>query len=117
MTVPESWIATEATVTTCRYQFAGLGNLAFGFSTQKKFRIAFDYYAHGRFYSGQFQSDTAIPQNERIPLAYNPLDPGQNTRDSTHGPAPSTRPPLLAIGIAGSVLLSLLWLAILRGCH
>ena len=45
MIAPEGWISTEATVTTCRYQFAGLGNLAFGFSTRKKFRITFDYYA------------------------------------------------------------------------
>ena len=114
----DSWIATEATVTTCRYQFAGLSNLAFGFSTQKKFRITFDYYAHARLYSGEFQSDAAIPQNERIPLTYNPLDPQQNSRDSASAGASSdVQPPLLAVGIAGSILLSLLWLAILRGCR
>ncbi len=112
----DSWIATEATVTTCRYQFAGLGILAFGFSTQKKFRITFDYYAHARLYSGEFQSDTAVPQNERIPLSYNPLDPKQNSRDSTIS-TPATKPPLLAIGITGSIVLSLLWFAILRGCR
>ena len=109
------WIATQATVTSCRYQFAGLGNLAFGFSTQKKFRIAFDYYAHGQLYSDEFQSPIAIPQNEPIALTYNPLHPEQNSR--TSGPsARATRSPLVAIGILGSVLLSLLWLGILRGC-
>jgi hypothetical protein len=81
----EPWIATEATVTSCRYQFAGLGNLAFGFSTQEKFRIAFDYYAHGQLYSDEFQSPIAIPQNERIAIAYNPLHPEQNSR--TSGPS------------------------------
>lgn len=116
MMAPEGWIATQATVTTCRYQFAGLSNLAFGFSFQKKFRITFDYYAHARLYSGTFQSEVAIAQNERIPLAYNPLDPQQNTRDSTPTSAP-TKPPLLAIAITGSILLSLLYLAIFHGCR
>ncbi len=116
-TTPDGWIDTEATVTTCRYQFAGLGNLAFGFSTQKKFRITFDYYAHGRLYSGEFQSDKAIAQNERIPLSYNPLAPEQNSRAPALLPGSRQRPPLFAIGIAGSIVLSLAWLAILRGCH
>jgi hypothetical protein len=114
----QPWIATEATVTTCRFQFAGLGNLAWGFSTQKKFRITFDYYAHGRLYSGEFQSEVAVPQNERIPITYNPLAPEQNSRDPDTSRAPSNaKPPLLAIGVAGSIILSLLWLAILRGCR
>ena len=116
--MPEPWIATSATVTTCRFQFAGLSNLAFGFSTRKKFRITFDYYAHGRLYSGEFQSEFAIPQNESIPITYNPLNPEENSRDSTPSAAPSTsKPPLIAIGITGSIILSLAWLAILRSCH
>jgi hypothetical protein len=114
----EPWIATTAKVTTCRFQFAGLSNLAFGFSTQKKFRITFDYYAHGQLYSGEFQSDVAIPQNQSIPITYNPLDPQQNSRDhDSITPNLPTKPPLIAIGIAGSVVLSLAWLAILRGCR
>ena len=116
MTDAPAWIATEATVTTCKYQSPGLSTLAFGFQTTKKFSITFDYYAHGRLYSGEFQSPVAIPQNERIPIIYNPLDPQQNSR-SFIPPPPPTRPPLIAIGIAGSVVLSLLWLAILRSCN
>lgn len=115
----EPWIATKATVTTCKFQFAGLGNLAFGFSRQEKFRITFDYYAHGRLYSGEFQSQVAVAQNESIPITYNPLNPQQNSRDpdvSSAGTG-SSKPPLVAIGIAGSILLSLAWLAILRGCR
>jgi hypothetical protein len=111
-----TWIATEATVTTCRYQTPGLSTLAFGFQTGEKFRITFDYYAHGRLYSGEFQSPTAIPQNEHIPITYNPLDPQQNSR-SLSPDVTSTRSPLIAIGIAGSIILSLLWLTILRSCH
>ena len=115
----ETWIATEATVTTCKYQFAGLGNLAFGFSRQEKFRITFDYYAHGRVYSGEFQSPVAIAQNERILVSYNPLNPQENSRDLGSGAPASTggKPPLLVIGIVGSVVLSLAWLVILRGCR
>ena len=114
----QPWIATEATVTTCRYQSPGLSTLAFGFQTSEKFRIAFDYYAHGRLYSSEFQSPTAIPQNERLPITYNPLNPEQNSRAHALNSTPtSTSPPIVAIGIAGSVLLSLLWLAVLRSCH
>jgi hypothetical protein len=109
------WIETQATVTSCRFQFASLGNIAFGFSTQKKFRIAFDYYAHGRLYSDEFQSPIAIAQNERIPITYNPLHPKQNSRTSGPNASPS-RSPLIAIGIAGSIVLSLLWLTMMRGC-
>ena len=112
-------IATEGSVTTCKFQFAGLGNLAFGFSRQEKFRITFDYYAHGQTYSGEFQSPVAIAQNEVIPVTYNPLNPQQNSRDPDvgSGGTGSSKPPLFAIGIAGSIFLSLAWLAILRGCH
>ena len=109
------WIATEATVTSCRFQFARMNTFTLGIQTQDKFRITFDYYAHGRLYSDEFQSPIAIPQNTQIHLLYNPLDPAQNNR--TSGPlAAPTRSPLIAIGILGSVLLSLTWLVILRSC-
>jgi len=112
------WIATEGTVTTCVYQSRGLSTLAFGFQTGEKFRITFDYYAHGQTYSGEFQSPVAIPQNERIPISYNPLEPSQNDRAPIlPSDGRSRRSPRIVIGIAGSVVLSLAWLAILRGCH
>ncbi len=112
------WIATEATVTSCRYQFRALSPLAFGFQLGEKFRITFDYYAHGRLYSDEFQSPVAVPQNERIPVSYNPLDPAQNSRSSGGTPIqPASRKAKLTVGLIGSVVLSLLWLAILRGCH
>jgi hypothetical protein len=113
-----AWIATEATVTTCRYRSPGLSILAFGFQTREKFCITVDYYAHGRLYSDEFQSPTAIPQNEHIPITYNPLHPGQNSL--SHASAvgtPSTRAAILAIGIAGSILLSLLWFGMMHGCN
>lgn len=110
------WTPTEATVTCCRFQFARMNTFTLGIQTGEKFRIAFDYYAHGRLYSDEFQSPVAIPQNERIPITYNPLHPEQNSR--TSGPnATSTHSPLLAFGIIGSIFFSLLWLAMMRGCN
>ena len=108
------WIETEATIVSCRYQFAGLNTLTMGIQTGEKFRIAFEYYAHGRLYSGEFQSPAAIAQSSKIPIRYNPLQPSENTYSSS-APAGAGRQ-LMAIGVAGSVLLSLLWLAFLRGC-
>ncbi len=115
MTETKAWISTEGTVTSCRFQFARLNTFTLGIQTGERFRITFDYYAHGRLYSGEFQSPIAIPQNERIPLTYNPLQPEQNSR-SSRSRTQSNRNPHLAIGVTGSILLSLLWLAVLRGC-
>jgi hypothetical protein len=115
MAEPE-WVATEGTVTSCKYQFAGLSNLAYGFSTQEKYRITFDYYAHGQLYSDEFQSPVAIAQNERIPVSYDPLNPERNSRSS--GPdVKASASPVIAVGIAGSVILSVGWLMVLRGCR
>ncbi len=116
MTNPPGWIETEGTVTTCRYQFARLNTLSLGFQRGERFRITFDYRAHGQIYSDEFESPVAIPQDTRIPVRYNPLDPQQNSRSREAGGFGAGRSPLLAVGIAGSVVLSLLWLAMLRGC-
>jgi hypothetical protein len=111
----EGWIATEATVTSCRFQFARMNTFTLGIQTGEKFRIGFDYYAHGRLYSDEFQSPVAVPQNERIPISYNPLHPEQNSRTSGPNASPP-RSPLIAIGILGSIVLSLLWLTVMRSC-
>lgn len=108
-----TWIETTATVTSCRFQFARLNTLTLGFQTGQKFRIAFDYYAHGQIYSDEFGSPTAIAQNTRIPVSYNPLNPRENSRISG---STSARSSLVAFGVAGSVVLSLVWFALLRGC-
>ena len=113
----EKWIAVEATVVSCRYQARALSALAFGFRVGEKFRIGFEYYAHGQLYSGEFDSPYAIPQNERLWIRYDPLHPERNTRDEWTGSAPApTGKPRIWVGVAGSVVLSLLWFAYLRGC-
>ena len=113
----DEWIATTATVITCRYQSPGLSTLAFGFSTRKKFLISFDYYAHGRLYSDAFESDKAIPQNEAISIRYNPFDPRQNSRTHLSPTTPAKLPSLTTIGITGSILLGLIWILFERGCN
>ena len=118
MTDEPEWIGVEATVTSCRYQFRAGSALAFGFQTGEKYRITFDYYAHGRLYSDEFQSAEAIAQNERVAVKYNPLHPEQNSLSGGEvAGAGVGRPSLVAIGVVGSVVLSLGWLAILRGCR
>ncbi len=119
MTQPqtEPWIATTATVTTCRFQSPALTTLIIGVNTNEKFRITFDYYAHGRLYSDEFQSPEAIPQNTTLEITYNPLDPAQNSRTNHPTEGPVKAPPTWVIGIAGSIVLSLLWLMVLRSCH
>ena len=111
-----AWIAIEGTVTSCRYQFARMSTFTLGIQMQDKFRITFDYYAHGRLYSDEFQSPIAIPQNERIPVSYNPLAPEQNSRGRSQSSS-TGRGSLIGFGIAGSVVLSLAWLLVLRGCN
>ena len=114
-TPDDGWIETTATITTCRYQFARLNTLTLGIPTTRRFRLTFDYYAHGRLYSGEFQADRATPQNEHLPMRYNPLHPEQNSL--THTPEDTAANPLLLFGIAGSFVFSLLWFGLMRGCH
>jgi hypothetical protein len=117
LTEAPPWIATTATVTTCRFQSPALTTLIIGFNTNEKFRITFDYYAHGRLYSDEFQSPVAIPQNSTLPITYNPLDPGQNSRTNHPVEGPAKAPPTWLIGVAGSIVLSLVWLTVLRSCR
>ena len=109
-----AWVETTATVISCRYQFARMNTFRMGVQSGEKYRIAFDYVAHGQTYSDEFESPIAIPQNEQFAVRYNPLAPRENNRSDGGGSA--VRPPLFAIGVVGSVVLSLLWLAVLRGC-
>ena len=114
---PAGWVATEATVTFCHYQSRALSALAFGFRMGEKFRIGFAYRVHGTLYSGEFDSAFAIPQNERIPVGYNPLAPEQNDRVAGFAGDLSTRTPWLPVSLAVGIILSLGWIAVLHGCH
>lgn len=109
------WLETEAKVTACRYRFSGSNLLLLGVATDSNhYLISFSYYAHAKTYNDQFTSPVAIGQGETIIVRYNPLNPRENDKSAQSSTA---RSPLFAIGIAGSVILSLLYLALVRSCN
>ena len=62
----------------------------------------------------EFTSPTYLEQGATFSIAYNPLAPEQNSKSAA---TPTTKTPLFAIGVAGSIILSLVWLALMRGCN
>lgn len=116
-----NWPEALATVTACKYDFGAGRALAFGIPTSKHFRISYNYNAPDEqgaeeLHTGQFTSAKAIPQGTLFPIRYNPNAPHQNSHNTASAPQ-SKRGPILAIGILGSIILSLAWFALLRGCH
>jgi hypothetical protein len=111
-----TWPEALATVTACKYD-AGAGRaLAFGIPTTKHFRISYNYFADEVLHTGEFTSAKPIPQGTLFPIHYNPDAPHQNSHDASSA-APPPRTATLTIGILGSIILSLAWFAILRGCR
>ena len=108
------WLKTQAEVIACKYQSGAGQALAFGIPASKHFLITFTYYAHGKTYTDQFPSSTYIEQGETFPISYNPLAPQQNSKSAA---TPAIRTPPFAIGIAGSVILFLIWLVLMRTCN
>lgn len=112
---PSSWPKAIATVTACTYT-AGAGRaIAFGVPASRHFLMAFNYFVDGELYTGQFSSKEPIPQSSLFPVAYNPESPRENERSDLS--AAGTRAPVFLIGIIGSIVLSLVWLTLLRGCN
>lgn len=112
------WPEAMATVTACRYEFAAGRALAFGLPTMRHFRITFNYWAPNtnnidELHTGELTSEKAMHVGTLFPIRYNP-DAPHETSHSTQLP---TRAPLLAIGIIGSIILSLAWLLILHSCY
>jgi len=113
-----NWPEALATVTECRYDFGAGRALAFGVPTGKHFIIRYNYWAtdaegEAVLHSGEYASATAVPQGHLFKLRYNPETPHEHT----HAAAQPARGPLVAVGLIGSVVLSLAWLAVLRGCR
>lgn len=117
---PIPWLKTQAEVTACHYEFARMNTLTLGISPDlNRFTISFTYYAHAKTFSGEFTSPVAMEQGKTFPVFYNPLNPQEN-RQSEAGAVESSLTrgnPLFAVGIAGSVVISLLYLAMMRGCN
>ena len=108
------WLETEAEVTACRYEFARMNTLSLGIATRpNQFIVSFSYYAHAQTLCDEFASPVAMGKGETFPVFYNPLNPQQNSRSET---PPGSRAPLFAFGVAGSVVISLLYLAMMGGC-
>ena len=108
------WLETQARVISCKYEFGAGRALAFGIPSTKHFLISFTYYAHGKTYTGEFTSRTYFEQGKIFTITYNPLAPQQNSRSAD---IPTTKTPIFAIGIIGSVIISVAWFAMMRGCH
>ncbi len=109
-----AWPEAMATVTACKYEFGAGRALAFGLPVSRHFVISFNYFVDGALHTGQFSATKAIPQNTLFPIRYNPERPAENERS---GREPVGRAAILAVGVVGSVVLSLAWLLILRGCQ
>lgn len=120
------WPEATATVTACEYKFPVGRALAFGLPDTRRFHITFNYWAPNpdgtpELHTAQLTSEKAMHVGTLFHIHYNPDAPHQTTR-STTDPHPATGPmlsrnPLLIISILGSVILSLAWLFVLRGCR
>ena len=107
------WPEAMAEVLECRYDVRAGRALAFGLTTKKHFRLTYNYLVEGELHTGECFAEKAMPQGTLFPIHYDPDVPRKHRSGIGVRPA---RVPLLAIGVAGSILLSLLWLLVLRGC-
>ncbi|MEO6802659.1 MAG: hypothetical protein ABI197_05355 [Granulicella sp.] len=111
------WLETLAEVTACQYVFARMNALTLGIATNSnRFRISCTYYAHAKTFSDEFTSPVAMEQGKTFPVFYNPLNPQEN-RQFVREAASAGKAPLFALGVVGSIVISLLYLAMLHGCN
>jgi len=115
----DPWPEAMATVTACRYKIDTGRALAFGLPSMRRFHITYNYWAPNadnidELHTGELTSEKAMHVGTIFPIRYNP-NASHETTHSTAAPE-LTRNPLLVIGILGSIVLSLAWLLILRGC-
>src|SRR5580704_13428245 len=106
MSANPDWPEAMATVLECHYDVRAGRALAFGAPSGKHFRIRYNYNANGALHEGEFYSEKAIPQNTLFPIRYNPAAAHENSHSTASS---SPRSPLIAIGIIGSIILSLAW--------
>jgi hypothetical protein len=114
----EAWPEAIATVLECRYDVRAGRALAFGVPSGKHFRIRYNYFADGALHEGQLYSATAMPQNTLFPVRYNPDVPHEHRHEQTAvATLPSPGRAMLMVRVIGSVVLSLAWFGVLRGCR
>jgi hypothetical protein len=110
-----TWPEALATVIECRYDFGAGRALAFGVPTGKHFRIRYNYFADGELHEGEFAAARAMPQGTLFPIRYNPEAPHENSHAASG--ASIGRGAVIVFGLVGSLVLSLAWFAVLRGCR
>ncbi len=115
----DAWPEAIATVTSCKYEFGAGRALAFGLPSARHFRITYNYWARNadnvdELHTAELTSEKAMHVGTLFPIRFNP-DAAHETTHFSAAPEP-TRNPLLVIAIVGSIVLSLAWLLILRGC-
>jgi hypothetical protein len=109
------WLETQAEVSACRYEFARMNTLSLGIATRpNQFIVSFSYYAHAKTFCDEFTSPVAMGKSETFPVFYNPLNPQQNSRSVS---APTNGVPVFVYGVAGSIVISLLYIAMMGGCQ
>ncbi len=113
---PGDWPETLATVLSCTYEMRAGRALAFGLPSSKHFHITYNYWAGDQLHTAELYTEKPIPQGTLFPIRYNPDEPHRSQHADTPITGP-TRVPLLAIGIAGSIVLSTAWLLVLHGCR
>jgi hypothetical protein len=117
LSVHANWPEALATVLECKYEFGAGQALAFGVPKTKHFCIHYNYFADGALHEGQFNAEKPIPQGSLFPIRYNPDAVHEHHHENSSTTTSGSKNALLMIGIAGSVILSLAWLLVLRGCY
>jgi hypothetical protein len=107
------WMETEARVTECHHEFVRVSALTLRITEDpNKLIVSFTYYAHARTYYDSFISPVAKAQGETFSVYYNALNPRQNAQSP---PESTKRSTLSDIVILGFILISILFLTMVRG--
>lgn len=108
------WPEAMATVLSCHYEMRAGRALAFGMPSGRRFHVTYNYWAAGELQEADCYAAKPMPQGSLFPIHYDPETPLRNHH--AHSEAGVEKLPLIAIGIAGSIVLSLAWLLVMRGC-
>ena len=101
-----------AEVTACHYDVRAGRALAFGLTSSKHFRITYNYRVGNELHTREYFSETARSPGSLFPICcYRDLP-----RVSRPGDHATSTFASVAIGVTGSIVLSLVWLLVLRGC-